>query len=178
MAALAGSISNHDHPEKRANMLEHFNGTLSDPVAQEPQPVHEEAVQHNAATPEIPVQPELPADAAEGQATSSHHAAAGRKGAERVHQLIERGRLYEQEHGLKRGRQRLRQLLAEGKMYEQEHGLSQGRGFGRRPARPSQDQLLKTLLETLLRLVKPSHRMRLLELLQTLEPPQEARQAS
>src|SRR5690348_2723919 len=48
------------------------------------------------------------------------HAQAGRKGARRVHQLIEHGRLYEQEHGLKRGRQRLRQLIQLGKLYEQE----------------------------------------------------------
>src|SRR5205085_1980988 len=51
------------------------------------------------------------------------HAEAGRKGARRVHQLIQRGLLYEQEHGLKRGRQRLRQLIELGKLYEQEHGL-------------------------------------------------------
>src|SRR5690242_12494629 len=51
------------------------------------------------------------------------HAEAGRKGARRVHQLITEGRLYEQEHGLKRGRQRLRQLIELGKLYEQEHGL-------------------------------------------------------
>src|SRR5919109_879948 len=49
---------------------------------------------------------------------------AGRKGAQRIHQLIEHGKLYEQEHGLKSGRQRLRQLIEEGKLYEQEHGLA------------------------------------------------------
>ena len=42
-------------------------------------------------------------------------ARAGRKGAHRVHQLIQEGRLYEQEHGLKRGRQRLRQLISTSK---------------------------------------------------------------
>src|SRR6516164_7630243 len=51
------------------------------------------------------------------------HVEAGRKGARRIHQLIEQGKLYEQEHGLKSGRQRLRQLIQEGKLYEQEHGL-------------------------------------------------------
>src|SRR4051794_33773132 len=45
------------------------------------------------------------------------HADAGRKGAQRIHQLIQQGRQYEQEHGLKRGRQRLRQLIEEGKLY-------------------------------------------------------------
>src|SRR4051812_15273262 len=43
------------------------------------------------------------------------HVQAGRKGACRVHQLIQEGRLYEQEHGLTRGRQRLRQLIELGK---------------------------------------------------------------
>ena len=55
--------------------------------------------------------------------SSNHHAEAGRKGAQRIHQLIEQGRQYEREHGLKPGRQRLRQLIEEGKLYEKEHGL-------------------------------------------------------
>src|SRR5438105_1857974 len=50
-----------------------------------------------------------------GAAARRWHAEAGRKGAHRVHQLIQEGRLYEQEHGLKRGRQRLRQLIELGK---------------------------------------------------------------
>src|SRR6478752_3876820 len=49
-------------------------------------------------------------------------AEAGRKGAKRVHQLIQAGKLYEAEHGLKSGRQRLRQLIELGKLYEAEHG--------------------------------------------------------
>lgn len=102
----------------------------------------------------------------------------GRKGAERVHQLIARGRLYEQEHGLKRGRQRLRQLIAEGKIYEQEHGLGEERRCTRRTARPSQDQLLKVLLETLLRIAKPSYHAHLLDVIRMLEQPApESRQA-
>src|SRR5262245_4897547 len=52
---------------------------------------------------------------------SSRHVEAGRKGARRVHRLIEEGRLYEKEHGLRPGRQRLKQLIQEGKLYEQEH---------------------------------------------------------
>src|SRR5205085_4246998 len=44
------------------------------------------------------------------------HAEAGRKGARRVHQLIQEGKLYEQEHGLTSGRQRLRQLIELGKL--------------------------------------------------------------
>ena len=53
---------------------------------------------------------------------------AGRKGAKRIHELIEAGRQYEQQHGLKSGRQRLRQLIELGKRYEEE------RGAGARPA--------------------------------------------
>src|SRR5258707_15875298 len=64
-----------------------------------------------------------PATERTASASSSRHALAGRKGAHRVHQLIEEGRLYEQEHGLKSGRQRLRQLIELGKLYELEHGL-------------------------------------------------------
>jgi hypothetical protein len=40
---------------------------------------------------------------------SPQHAEAGRKGAFRIHELVRLGKLYEQEHGLKRGRQRRRQ---------------------------------------------------------------------
>src|SRR5262245_26302263 len=76
------------------------------------------------ALPAAPVVNEMPGHS---NGSVSRHAAAGRKGAERIHQLIERGKLYEQEHDLKRGRQRLRQLIEEGKLYEQEHGLSTSR---------------------------------------------------
>ena len=55
-------------------------------------------------------------------------AEAGRKGGRHVHQLIQEGKLYEQEHGLKSGRQRLRQLLELGKLYEEEHGLRPAQG--------------------------------------------------
>jgi hypothetical protein len=100
---------------------------------------------------------------------SRRHAEAGRKGAHRVHQLIERGRLYEQEHGLKRGRQRLRQLLELGKIYEQEHGLRptprERRG---RISRTQRGQLLDTLLRCLIRIAKPSMRAELLRLVEAL----------
>jgi hypothetical protein len=97
-------------------------------------------------------------------------AAAGRKGARRVHQLIREGRLYEQEHGLKSGRQRLRQLIELGKLYEQEHGL---RPAARKkcPDRLSQadrEELLATLLQCLVRLAKPSFRADLLRLTEAL----------
>src|SRR5262249_11327338 len=101
----------------------------------------------------------------------NQHAEAGRKGAQRIHQLIQQGRLYEREHGLKPGRQRLRQLIQEGKLYEQEHGLktmSKRSREGRRP-RISQEQLLRALLQSLLRVAKPAYRSRLLSLVQALE---------
>ena len=96
------------------------------------------------------------------------HVEAGRKGARRVHELIQRGRLYEQEHGLKRGRQRLRQLLEEGKLYEQEHGLG-SRGRKSRGKRLSSEQALRRFLDSLLRIAKPSYRPHLLRLIEALQ---------
>ena len=105
----------------------------------------------------------------EQEKTSTWHAEAGRKGAFRIRDLIRLGKQYEQEHGLTSGRQRLRQLIAEGKLYEQEHGLrpTGRRGRGTRP-RVSNDQLVRTLLHTLLRLAKPSVRADLLRVLEAL----------
>jgi hypothetical protein len=96
------------------------------------------------------------------------HAEAGRKGARRVHQLIQHGLLYEQEHGLTRGRQRLRQLIEEGKLYEQEHRLGSEKPKRRRP-RVDRDQLVGTFVSALLRLVKPAYRGQLAQALQILE---------
>jgi hypothetical protein len=104
-------------------------------------------------------------DGAEG--TPRWHVEAGRKGAHRVHQLIQLGKRYEQEHGLKRGRQRLRQLIELGRLYEQEHGLATPKGD--RPTRMSRDELLETFFEALVRLAKPSVRKRLLQVLQALD---------
>ncbi len=91
---------------------------------------------------------------------------AGRKGAYRVHQLIREGKLYEQEHGLKRGRQRLRQLIELGKLYEQDHGLRSPQMKARRErlSRTDRQDVLATLLRCLVRLAKPSFRGKLLEL--------------
>ena len=98
------------------------------------------------------------------------HAEAGRKGARRVHQLIQAGRLYEQEHGLKSGRQRLRQLIELGKLYEQEHGLraNPGKKRPRRLSRLDREELLATFLECLVRIAKPSFRSELLRLTEAL----------
>jgi hypothetical protein len=101
----------------------------------------------------------------------NQHAEAGRKGARRIHELIQQGRLYEREHGLKPGRQRLRQLIQEGKLYEQEHGLRGGSKTARERRRPriSSEQLLKTLFQSLLRLAKPAYRSRILDLIHDLD---------
>jgi hypothetical protein len=96
---------------------------------------------------------------------SSRHVEAGRKGAHRIHQLIEEGRVYEQERGLKRGRQRLRQLIQMGKLYEQEHGLRRQE----RPRRVSDEEAFRTFLQALLRVVKPALRDRLARLCTALE---------
>jgi hypothetical protein len=123
-------------------------------------------------TPAPPVEPEVAAEAAHANGTAGPegwHAQAGRKGARRVHQLIQAGRLYEQEHGLKRGRQRLRQLIELGKLYEQEHGLRPARAKTRgRLSRLERDELLATLLQCLVRLAKPSFRAELRRLVEAL----------
>jgi hypothetical protein len=110
----------------------------------------------------------LPLPEQNGVASHSRHVEAGRKGALRVHELIQRGRLYEREHGLKRGRQRLRQLIEEGKRYEAEHGLSPQRRRAR-GLRMSPNQRLRRLFDALLPLVKPAYRSRLAQLVQALE---------
>ena len=102
----------------------------------------------------------VPVEASNGVAEPGRHARAGSKGARRIHQLIQEGRLYEQEHGLKRGRQRLRQLIELGKLYEQEHDLRPARASkGReRLSRMGREELLATLFRCLMRLAKPSFR--------------------
>jgi hypothetical protein len=96
---------------------------------------------------------------------------AGRKGAKRVHQLIEAGKRYEEEHGLKSGRQRLRQLIELGKLYEQEHDTRPvvKRRKGRRLSKMERDEVVATLLGCLTRMVKPSFRPELERLAQALK---------
>src|SRR5258708_24114561 len=74
-----------------------------------------------------------------GVAANHWRTEAGRKGARRVHQLMQEGLLYEKEHGLKSGRQRLRQLIELGKVYEQEHGVQ--------PERPKKQRELLARVE-------------------------------
>jgi hypothetical protein len=150
-------------------MNDHFNKPVEDLG---PRPAVNEPVQ-DLSTPPAEVQG---TEARENGSAPRWHAEAGRKGARRIHQLMEEGKLYEQEHGLKRGRQRLRQLIEEGKLYEQEHGLRPAgdRTRGERRPRLSSDEALSQLLRSLLRLVKPVHRRRLAELLQSLQPGEQA----
>jgi hypothetical protein len=105
-----------------------------------------------------------------GTATGRWHAEAGRKGAHRLQQLIQEGKLYEQEHGLKRGRQRRRQLIELGKLYEQEHGLRPEREkkTARRLSRIERDELLATFLRCLVRIARPSFRPELVRLIEAL----------
>lgn len=97
----------------------------------------------------------LPAPPADGPEVLpfNRHAEAGRLGARRVHQLIRLGKLFEEEHGLKRGRQRLRQLIQQGRRYEIEHGLAKPRRV-----RPRRGEAWSDFLAALARVVKPSFR--------------------
>jgi hypothetical protein len=99
-------------------------------------------------------------------------AEAGRKGAKRIHQLIEAGKRYEEEHGLKSGRQRLRQLIELGKLYEAEHGHGQPgkKRHGVRLSRQERDEVVATLLKCLVRIAKPSFRAELGKLAEALSP--------
>ncbi len=133
------------------------------PVMEETPPATVEA--------EVAKRPDVPFIEGNGVEVEGRHARAGRKGAHRVHQLIQEGRLYEQEHGLKSGRQRLRQLIELGKLYEQDHGLRPTRPNtrGQRLSRTDREELVSTLLHCLLRMVKPSFRPELARLVQALE---------
>lgn len=105
---------------------------------------------------------------------------AGRKGAKRVHQLIEAGKRYEEEHGLKSGRQRLRQLIELGKLYEQEQGIRPAvkRRKGRRLSKMERDEVIATLLGCLTRMVKPSFRPELERLAAALQVEAQQSQAA
>src|SRR5437868_6939653 len=97
---------------------------------------------------------------------SPQHAEAGRKGAFRIHELVRLGKLYEQEHGLKRGRQRRRQLIEEGKLYEREHGIVRPDQVNRKRRGPriNPRQALRGLLQGLVQVAKPKYRPELIRL--------------
>jgi hypothetical protein len=116
-------------------------------------------------------------DAERDNATDKHrtwHVEAGRKGAQRIHQLIQEGKLYEREHGLKRGRQRLRQLIQEGWLYEREHGLAPKRKkLGTRLSRKSRQQVLTLFCNCLIRMVKPAYRSQITRMVEALQATEE-----
>src|SRR5262245_65873747 len=123
--------------------------------------------------------PDVPAESVEtpdhpvginGTGERTWRNAAGRKGARRIHELIEAGKRYEEEHGLKSGRQRLRQLIELGKLYEEEHQIQPARRKrrGQRLSKAEREQVLETLLECLVRIAKPSFRAELTRLVETL----------
>ena len=130
----------------------------------EPAPVAEVPVDH---VPEPHAVEEL-----HDEANGVWRAEAGRKGAKRVHQLIQAGKLYEAEHGLKSGRQRLRQLIELGKLYEAEHGQRPAgkKRRGTRLSRQERDEVVATLLQCLVRIAKPSFRAELGKLAEALAP--------
>jgi hypothetical protein len=98
----------------------------------------------------------------------SRRVEAGRKGGRRAHELLERGLLYEREHGLKRGRQRVRQLIQQGRLYEQEHGLAPAGRRSAGKARVSGEQALVGLLQYVHRLAQPRFRPRIAQLIDAL----------
>ena len=138
-------------------MSDYLNGAA--PTPQEP-------VTQPTPEPVVPTTEPATVAAVVEDPAANHHAEAGRKGANRIHQLIRLGRLYEQEHGLKRGRQRLRQLIEQGKLYEQEHGLRPRR---RREPRLNKQQAIQEFLRAMARLVKPAYRGEVLALIEALE---------
>ncbi len=126
---------------------------------------------HDTATAlTLDVTPALPPEASDASdltgGPSNHHATAGRKGGERMRELIRLGRLYEQEHGLMIGRERLRQLVKFGRQYEADKGLAPKRT---RVRRQSPRQSVRLLLQALVRIAKPSHRAELQRALAALD---------
>jgi hypothetical protein len=157
-----------EHDEKQFTELS--QSPQSEP-ATGPESVGEEAGELNYDDPALRAGAEPATPETEGTGNGSWRAEAGRKGAQRIHQLIEHGKLYEKEHGLKSGRQRLRQLIEEGKLYEQEHGLGSEsrRRRSARPKRLSSEQQLLHFLQSVLRLAKPRFRSQVARLIQLLE---------
>ena len=129
-----------------------------------------------AAVTEVPVdhvaEPPPAVEDGHDEVNGVWRAEAGRKGAKRVHQLIQAGKLYEAEHGLKSGRLRLRQLIELGKLYEAEHGQSPSgkKRRGTRLSRQERDEVVTTLLRCLVRIAKPSFRQELGKLAEALSP--------
>lgn len=122
-------------------------------VLPEPLSSPEQAVE-SQPTPEVPV-------------VDPVRSAAGRLGARRVHDLIQLGREYEREHGLKPGRQRLRQLIQLGRRYEVEHGLEKPKPRRRK----KKADAWKDFVVALARVVKPAYRPAVEQMVAALSAP-------
>jgi hypothetical protein len=147
---------------------------MNDTFEQTAHPEGERNLQTDVTT-QVPAEPVQTADhpvGVNGSSKPTWRHAAGRKGARRIHELIEAGKRYEEEHGLKSGRQRLRQLIELGKVYEEEHQLRPAtrKRRGQRLSRTERDEVVATLLQCLVRMAKPSFRKELTRLAETLNP--------
>jgi hypothetical protein len=129
----------------------------------------------NDVQPDTAVQPPVSLRGVNPQSESApagpnRFATAGKRGAERVHQLIRFGHQYEKEHGLKRGRQRIRQLIQLGRRFEVEHGLA----APARRKRKSKADAWAEFVKALARVVKPAYRKDVERLVAKLAEPQPA----
>jgi len=118
-----------------------------------------------ADVPVVADAPVVPSDVAAPPVVDPVRSAAGRLGGLRVHRLVELGREYEREHGLKAGRQRLKQLIQLGKRYEVEHELRAAKPRARRRGDAWQE-----FLTALARVIKPAHRGAVEQLAAALRP--------
>jgi hypothetical protein len=148
---------------------------MNDTFEQTVHPEGERNLQTDVTTqvPDVPAEPVETDDhpvGVNGSSKPTWRHAAGRKGARRIHELIEAGKRYEEEHGLKSGRQRLRQLIELGKLYEEEHQLRPAtrKRRGQRLSKSERDEVVATLLQCLVRIAKPSFRAELTRLAETL----------
>lgn len=138
-----------------------------DTVIQNPvvEPTPAPAPELNVVHPEPEAAPE-----ATSPPVNAARSAAGRIGAHRVHELMRLGLEYEKEHGLKAGRQRQRQLIQLGRRFEQEHGLAAPKKVHRR----RKGDAWKEFVTALARVVKPTYRPAVEQLVATLQQPKVA----
>ena len=155
---------------------------MNDTFEQTVHPEGERNLQSDVTTqvPDVPVETEHHPEGVNGTGERTWRHAAGRKGARRIHELIEAGKRYEEEHGLKSGRQRLRQLIELGKLYEEEHQIrpAKRKRRGQRLNKAERDEVVATLLQCLLRIAKPSFRAELTRLAESLHLEVEKGQAA
>jgi hypothetical protein len=124
-------------------------------VEQELHVVHPDPAAEESQSAETPASP-----------LNAVRSAAGRLGAKRVHELMRLGQEYEREHNLKAGRQRQRQLIQLGRRYEIEHGLA-----APKPRRRKRGDAWKDFVTALARVVKPTYRPAVEQLVASLQAP-------